>query len=864
MKITYLKLQNFANIYAAMGKKTIEIDFSKSKNKIVLLVGGNGTGKTSILSELHPFAYSGNGDVRNNTSLIMPNTKGYKEIHIQDGDDVYVIKHHYTRDDKSTTLKSFIYKNDEDLNPNGNVTSFKTVVEEELDITTDHIKLLRLGSNVSGFIDMKSTERKSYVSNLLKDIDVYTKLYKKVSDDVRVLNSSLNITTGKINRLNIADIELLQDKIKTLKKKLKSNEESRDKIIDEIGKAKGRISSLVPQGVDTLNREIEELVSNRVENTRLLEKINSYLDSSNRKNIKDSIDKLEEEYTRLSNEKNRLEGQAEVLYDQLSNLLNQKVIIMDNLSKAKSGEDVSALASTFARLDVKVKELDKFYTNKTIHGNREIWLTLLNTLIDIEDLNKTIQTFSRESVSLAIALRSEGANVAAYVRDELMKLSAMEAKTKQDNTIRVLFRPINCPTDKCPYYRLHEDANRDREDVINTANKKNVLLETESVDYNINSIISIIKTSLSSLPAYTHRFLNWSEMSDKIAKGKVSFNETAITSIISEVEEYEDYLDMKAKRDAIHIELVRSKDAGNIENINKELSNVEIAIGDTKAKHEKATDAIAKLSKAIDSLKTDIDIIKEYNDYKEKSNTIMDILKTLEKDIADKEKLAESTKSDMDFISSESYKLEILNKEIEIDEKEVMHMYMAEREYNALTEELAKLQGLYDNTSLLRKALSSSKGMPLYLIQIYFKSSRMYINELLDIVYGGRMQIKDFSITENEFSIPYTNNGVDIDDVIYVSQGEKSFFTIAISFALMVQSTSRYNIPLLDEPDSALDVKNRALFLDIIERQLSAINAEQLFLITHNDMFDNYPVDIIMTSPMNINTKGRTILFKND
>ena len=90
MKITYLKLVNFANIFAGMGKREIELDLSKSINKIILLVGPNGSGKTSILSELHPFAYSGNMDVRNNTSMILENSKGLKEIHFNDNGIEYI------------------------------------------------------------------------------------------------------------------------------------------------------------------------------------------------------------------------------------------------------------------------------------------------------------------------------------------------------------------------------------------------------------------------------------------------------------------------------------------------------------------------------------------------------------------------------------------------------------------------------------------------------------------------------------------------------------------------------------------------------------------------------------------------------
>jgi pseudouridine synthase len=116
MKITYLKLENFVNIKAGMKKTKVEIDLSNSKNNLILLCGPNGTGKTSLLSELHPFANSGNMDVRGETNLIIEGKDGYKEVHIEDGEDRYVIKHHYLFSKKTKSVKSFVTKNGVELN----------------------------------------------------------------------------------------------------------------------------------------------------------------------------------------------------------------------------------------------------------------------------------------------------------------------------------------------------------------------------------------------------------------------------------------------------------------------------------------------------------------------------------------------------------------------------------------------------------------------------------------------------------------------------------------------------------------------------------------------------------------------------
>ena len=138
------------------------------------------------------------------------------------------------------------------------------------------------------------------------------------------------------------------------------------------------------------------------------------------------------------------------------------------------------------------------------------------------------------------------------------------------------------------------------------------------------------------------------------------------------------------------------------------------------------------------------------------------------------------------------------------------------------------------------------------------------MNELLSSVYSGDFEIDDFDINANEFNIPYIKNNIRVNDVSFASQGEQSFLSLALSFALISQSIKDYNILLLDEIDSTLDTKNRAMFLNILEKQMDIINAEQVFLITHNNAFDNYPVDIVLTGHNKLeNYQNANVIYSN-
>ena len=264
MRITYIKLRNFANIKTALNSDELSIDFTKSKNKIILFTGPNGSGKTSILSCLHPFATNGNLDIRNENSLIIKGKDGYKEIHIQDDDIKYVIKHYYTASKDTHTTKSYIMKNDIELNPNGNVTSFKSIIEDELDIEIDYLKLTRLGGNVTNFIDLKTTERKSFMGRILSEVDIYLKYYKIISNDMKEVKSIISHTIDKINKLGILDESEIKKNQKILKKDIDSLKNELDKIHSDISIFQHEISKyespiIIKESIDEKKRGISKI-----------------------------------------------------------------------------------------------------------------------------------------------------------------------------------------------------------------------------------------------------------------------------------------------------------------------------------------------------------------------------------------------------------------------------------------------------------------------------------------------------------------------------------------------------------------------------------------------------------------------------
>ena len=183
--------------------------------------------------------------------------------------------------------------------------------------------------------------------------------------------------------------------------------------------------------------------------------------------------------------------------------------------------------------------------------------------------------------------------------------------------------------------------------------------------------------------------------------------------------------------------------------------------------------------------------------------------------------------------------------------------------YINLSNEYEALKLLFEDVDIIKDALNASKGIPLIFLQVYLKNCPIMMNTLLDTIYNGELQIEGFMIDENEFRIPFIKSGIKVPDISFASQGESSFISIVLSLSLIIQSMTKYDIICLDELDGPLDMKNREQFIKVLYSFINQVNSEQVFLISHNNMFESESVDLILTSDVDIDSyKYANIIFK--
>ena len=173
--------------------------------------------------------------------------------------------------------------------------------------------------------------------------------------------------------------------------------------------------------------------------------------------------------------------------------------------------------------------------------------------------------------------------------------------------------------------------------------------------------------------------------------------------------------------------------------------------------------------------------------------------------------------------------------------------------YNTLSKDFSKYKALRDT-------LDPKQGFPVLFIKTYLEDISDRVNELLNVAYDGAFQIR-FNITSRDFLIEvYKGDGTMLNDIKQASQGELSMTTVSLSLAIMEKSIDRYNILYLDEVDATLSSENRRLFIDIVQKQIEKMGIEQVFVISHNNEYFSYPMNLVLLEGHDLDTDDEDLM----
>ena len=842
MWIKHIILENFASVKVGMKTNQIEIDFSNHQNKVCLLVAPNGTGKTSLLSTFTPFASLGNLDVRDSTNLIISGMNGYKEITIIDQENEYLIKHFYAPNKDSHSVKSYIMKNGEELNINGNVRSFQAIVEEELGLQLNFLKLVRIGNNVNNLLQLSASERKKFLGKLLENLDVYLNYYKKLTEDTRVIKAQMSHVNDRIIKTNIESIEDGQYLLDLTNTDIKRYETERENLLQEYGS--------ITKELEQLN--YDELKEDHSRLTTSFKKASKGLNKINESNIslamcEKMFKKEEERINELTMSISVSTSQLSLVRQNMDYLYEEKRKVELELEKENHDEALESINKIYEKLKDTIKEKESYFHNFHVEYTKEEIETLISTMINIQQILDVLYEFGKAPIQAVLELMERDESVVKFIDKGLAEVSYHSSDeyllNKLLNEFGSNIEP-SCDHTKCGLYqgwirvknlaceqvKINKDERTEEfykyMDIINQRLQQ------------IFGLLADVKDIIMKLPEKRQNDFLTKTMFDRMRKTDPIINREKYNILLTEITEYEhlselrrEFIEVKERRDEIKKTSKSSYLITRLKDIESQLDDNSYKIKSIKETIEMNQDEKDSLIETHETTEDMITALTKYNEIQTELSKNQDSI----------ERYKELKKKQEDC----NYDLVDNANRLDSCRKHQIKISTSFNEYKSLTKDLKKLVKLFDENYYIKSSMSSKNGIPLEFINIYMSGIRNTINDLLDIVYDGDLMIDEFKINSDEFLIPYIKDGYLIPDIVYASQGETAFLSIALSFALIAESILKYNIILLDEVDGNLDDKNRKKFILILERLIDMIGAEQIFLISHNNLFSMYPVDVL-------------------
>ena len=331
-------------------------------------------------------------------------------------------------------------------------------------------------------------------------------------------------------------------------------------------------------------------------------------------------------------------------------------------------------------------------------------------------------------------------------------------------------------------------------------------------DFNMDEPFSI-KDIIDKLPDDIKKDFEIDNVYNNIKNLDMIYNEKKINELLSIITEYDNYLSLLERYKDTKNNLSTLASFSNLSQLDKQIKHLSKDIEDNKDKMNMLKLKNDELKEENKELNNSLEILIETKEALEKFDEVRDLYKKINDDYDLFIKTSEKLNSSKISVAQLKVAIDDLNNKLKNKEND---LFM----YKSLNKELKKFNKIYEEMTFVKNSFSSKEGIPLHKIGRYLSNTEKITNELLDIAYDGKIFIEKFNITASEFSIPFYNRGVRLEDVKYASQGELSFLSIALSFALSSQAFNKYNIMLLDEIDGALDTRNREKFIEILENQI--------------------------------------------
>ena len=766
--------------HVKLGNFKIQLD-----NPIVSIVGKNGSGKSFLLSELHPYPSSNR---YSSAYSIIKGVSGYKRIIYKDNDIFYEIIHEYTPNNREGhSAKSYfnIIKNGvtEELNPTGNGNFFKDLVKKYLKFDHKTFNSSHISFKTNGLTESSAKNRRELLSDIVETREVEN-MTRNCIIEYRTVNNMLNkIKDGRSGDIS-GTVDELKHKLKELDSEESTNNFKMDAMklsIEEDKKTLTQYDNLKEDSIDDINACLDAL-SMFSDNETIINRYNIKIENEN------AINRLFNDIT----------SRKDKYYKEVS-LYQTKL----NKEEWTNKCDITRLEASNKRSKLSLYVNPKYMENLSIE-----LIEPLKAIIDaINRVKNCSYNYASKNVVDIMKEQEDEKHVLEHFIAEYNKKYNNSEGGKE-------YEVEPCPSNCELYQRYVTDAKWVKEN----ANSFKMSEENLAI---INSDIEILKplkllfNQLHIIDKYTNKtmadlhlnkdesfFLNSLSdgeyiMSVYTLKANIEDLINNIISLESSTKDYEIKLD-------------------SIKHINLDVENPDILL-----------EEIDKLEKDLKAIKTH-NIEFNINPYLLNTkyaymtkNALKQHYNALKEANMNYNKLTLRISSDeMSIKTLEKRNYSIITERVNI-QRIIEDKIKVEQEYNSLDK---------DRVALSRIRTIMEKEIPLIMLNNVLSFLEKQTNILLDennIPINIEITVDDINIL-----ISASVNDIEIPDISQLSSGELCLVSLIMNACVL--TLSGYKVFCLDEIDANLDIINRKKFNQIIDSLLATLEIDQIICISHS------------------------------
>lgn len=830
MKIIYIKLVNFADVYAAMGKHEVEFRFDKIDKPIIQIYGRNRCGKTVLIQKLHPFSSINlNGDERNDVPLILKGKTGIKNIVYEMDGEVYNITHTYTPTKNGHSVNSSMIHNEVEMNTGGGVNTFNALIESVFGINRYVFQFIINGTQLTSFANMNATQRKNLMNKAM-GIDIYDKIHKLATDDYRY-------TSKLIASLTRTKEFLLQNygSYETLRTTLEQTRLEHDAIVKQMQHVKTRIDQLAGVIISLRNEDLAH------EETILEQKLVTY------KNVVDEFGQFDpdmyehlmeeqlhfnEEIHKVSSQRMLLMKDLDILYEKKTNVEN------DRLQNQRIISDYQNMLNMRDRLEQQIRDMIIEMDVETPVSTLTNMLSIASTLNEM--CKEIFASLSQRHLEMFCDMVLNNIDIAGFLIQENSVLMDSEKERNTVSRIRHMLNTIDgdivdekdCRYGNCLYRKAYEMLSQYFVSYESATDHQYTQYDLDQLEHSLKNLQTMQRLLRIEIPIELQKEMEIKSIFYRLKNGLTGIDIDYIKRLMENAAKME----------------MRKKYIQQLTDMNTRISDMEKVLS---TQHTNADDVVPILQKEIDQLRQQISecerLASEYKDQLsmlDRKKTAISSIRNINiretqlryDQIKHKQNELMTAKEQQQQLNGQYYEL---THRVQLIESQLETLENADRQYVSTVDEIERHLTMDQRYKIISEATSSTKGKPVIAIRDTITEALTMANRLLDVMYDGEIELLRPTINETVFTLPFRCGTNRSEDIRTGSQSESTLLSLALSLSLAYCLTGKF-VPLVDEIDAYIDSAMRDVFVLMLQEIMSTLKLEQMFLISHSILPNQY------------------------